>query len=525
MPEVELTIRWADGFTQSGRSPSRAIERWLVEHAVYPRDELAQRLRHGLAEASDRVRQRYGYACRVAAQLSEELMAGAAAHGVADEAPAKVERLRPVSPPISYPPPARLASHVEVAVVGGGQAGLAASWYLRRQGIEHVVLERDRIASSWRHQRWDTFCLVTPNWQCRLPEFPYAGGDPDGFMLKDEIVDYVESFAASFGPPLHEGVAVQRIAREARRGFVLETDRGELRANQVVLAVGGYHSPRLPKIAGSLPADVTQLHTSGYRNPSSLPDGSVLVVGTGQSGAQIAEDLLVAGRDVHLSVGSAPRVARSYRGRDCVAWLEDIGHYDMPVEDHKEGTAAARREPNHYVTGRDGGHDIDLRAHALNGLHLHGRLTGADDGRLRFAGDLRERLDNADAVAERIKDTIDQWIEKRGIEARTEARYEPVWAPPADADRSGELDLQTANIRSVVWATGFRSDWSWVDVHGFLRDGYPRYTRGICNVAGLYVLGLPWLSTWGSGRFAGVARDAEHVVRRISARARVPAAG
>jgi putative flavoprotein involved in K+ transport len=525
MPEVELTIRWADGAVQTGRSPSRAIERWLVEHAVYPRDELAQRVRHGLAEASERVRQRYGYACRVAAQLSEELMAGAAAHGVADEAPATVERLRRVAAPTNYPAPGRLASHVDVAVIGGGQAGLAVSWYLRRHGIEHLVLERDRIASAWRRQRWDSFCLVTPNWQCRLPEFPYAGDDPDGFMLRDEIIDYVEDFASSFGPPLYEGVNVERVARAGRRGFLLETSHGELRANQVVLAVGGYHAPALPEVANSLPATVTQLHTSGYRNPSSLPDGAVLVVGSGQSGAQIAEDLLVAGRDVHLSVGSAPRVARFYRGRDCVAWLEGIGHYDMPVDEHKQGPAAARREPNHYVTGRDGGHDIDLRAHALAGMQLHGRLTGARDGRLRFAGDLRARLDVADRTAERIKDTIDDWIAKHGIDAPTEARYTPVWEPPPEADRESELDLDDAGIRSVVWATGFRSDWSWVQISGFLREGYPRYTRGICDVNGLYALGLPWLWTWGSGRFAGVARDAEHVAERIAARARVPALG
>lgn len=525
MPEVELTIRWADGHVQTGRSPSRAIERWLVEHAVYPRNELAHRIRHGLAEASDRVRQRYGYTCRVAAQLSAEMMAGAASHGVDDHAPATVERLRQISGPITYPPPARLASHVDVAIVGGGQAGLAASWYLRRQGIEHVVLERDRIASSWRTQRWDTFCLVTPNWQCRLPEFPYTGDDPDGFMRRDEIIDYVEDFAASFGPPLHEGVSVTRVTRAGRRGFVLETSHGELRANQVVLAVGGYHTPTLPDVAAALPADVTQLHSSGYRNASSLPHGGVLVVGSGQSGAQIAEDLLVEGRDVHLSVGSAPRVARLYRGRDCVAWLEDIGHYDMPVDEHKAGPAAARREPNHYVTGRDGGHDIDLRAHALSGMNLHGRLSQIAGGRLHFDGDLREHLDAADVVAERIKDTIDTWITDNGIDAPTEQRYQPVWEPPAEADGLSEVDLRDAGIRSVVWATGFRSDWSWVDIPGFLRAGYPRYERGICDVNGLYVLGLPWLWTWGSGRFAGVTRDAQHVTERIATRARVPAAG
>jgi putative flavoprotein involved in K+ transport len=519
MPEVELTIRWADGHTQSGRSPSRAIERWLVERAVYPRHELTQRVRHGLAEASERVRQRYGHTCTAAAQLSDELLAGAAEHGGDADAPATVQRLRQVPPPMTYPP-ARPPGEIDVVVVGGGQAGLAVSWHLRHRGVEHVVLERDRIAGTWRKHRWDTFCLVTPNWQCRLPEFPYRGDDPDGFMGRDQIVDYVESFAASFDPPVHEGVAVHRVAPADGPGFLVQTSHGELRAKRVVLCVGGYHEARLPEVAAQLPPHVTQLHSSGYRNPSSLPSGATLVVGSGQSGAQIAEDLLLAGRQTHLSVGSAPRVARLYRGRDCVAWLEDIGHYDMPVDEHPQGTVAARHEPNHYVTGRNGGHDIDLRAHALAGLQLHGRLQAFTDGRLRLGGDLREKLDAADCTAERIKDTIDRWIDEQGIDAPTEERYRAVWEP-AD-DNGSELDLNAGEIRSVVWATGFASDWSFVDVPGFTDDGYPRYTRGVCDVADLYVLGLPWLYTWGSGRFAGVDRDAKYVAEHITARARVP---
>jgi putative flavoprotein involved in K+ transport len=263
MPEVELTIRWADGTAQSGRSPSCAIERWIVERAVYPRDELVRRLQHGLDEASERVRQRYGYGCTVAAQQCEALVAGAVRHGGSPAAPALVERLRQLPPPISYPPPARMASHVDVVVVGGGQAGLAVSWSLRQRGIEHLVLERNRIASSWRDQRWDTFCLVTPNWQCRLPGREYSGPDPNGFMGREEIIEYVESFAASFRPPLHEGVAVNQIARAGRSGFVLQTSEGELRANQVVLAVGGYHELAIPALASRLPAEVTQLAARG----------------------------------------------------------------------------------------------------------------------------------------------------------------------------------------------------------------------------------------------------------------------
>lgn len=333
-------------------------------------------------------------------------------------------------------------------------------------------------------------------------------------MLCEEIVAYIERFAASFDAPVLEGIAAQRVTGLDGGGFRVQTSHGELTARQVVLAVGGYHAPALPRLAERLPPAVTQLHSSSYRNPSSVPDGAVLVVGSGQSGAQIAEDLLLAGRDVHLSVGSAPRVARFYRGRDCVAWLHDIGHYDLPVQQHPQGLAA-RREPNHYVTGRDGGRDIDLRAHALAGMQLHGRLIAVAGSMLTFAPDLQVNLDAADATAERIKDAIDGWIAKQGITAPVEARYSPPWEPGGDGG-GGSLDLADAGIRTVMWGTGFRSDWSWVELPAFDGRGYPANARGVTSVPGLYVVGLPWLHTWGSGRFAGIARDAEYLAGRIA---------
>jgi putative flavoprotein involved in K+ transport len=328
-------------------------------------------------------------------------------------------------------------------------------------------------------------------------------------MLRDEIVDYVRGYAASFGPPVHEGVAVTRLAPAADGGYLLTTSAGEVAADQVVLAVGGYHLPVVPPYASALPADVVQLHSQAYRNPQQLPDGDVLVVGTGQSGAQIAEDLHRAGRRVHLAVGSAPRIARRYRGRDAVAWLHDMGHYDMPVERHRDGEAA-RMGTNHYVTGRDGGHDIDLRQFAREGMRLYGTLTGCAGGRLAFAPNLTEHLDAADRVSENAKDLIDAHIERAGIDAPVEPRYTPVWAPEADPT---SLDVDA--LGSVVWAIGFRADWSWVKVPVFDGAGYPTHARGVTSAAGLYVLGLPWLHTWGSGRFAGIARDAEFVADRI----------
>jgi putative flavoprotein involved in K+ transport len=532
MPSVEFTLRWPDGVEQHCYSPSTAIEQTLIEGGVYPVAELLRRCRDGLERASERVRETRGFACSAAAEQMGEIEAralgcgggagsgaggagsgaGGAGSGAGGASAVRVERLRRDRPQATHPAPASLSGHAGVVVIGGGQAGLAMSCLLGERELPHVVLERDRLASSWRRERWDTFCLVTPNWQCRLPGYKYQGKDPDGFMLRDDIVDYIRGFAASFRPPLYEGVTVERV-EDDEAGFRVHTSRGELTAEQVILAVGGYHLPFIPRVAAALRPELTQLHSSTYRNPSSLPDGAVLVVGSGQSGAQIAEDLHLAGREVHLSVGSAPRVARFYRGRDCVAWLEDMGHYDMPIDDHPEGLAA-RKEANHYVTGRGGGHDLDLRAFARDGMRLHGRLLGVDGERLTFADDLGARLDAADATAERIKDAIDRHIAARGLEAPSEPRYTPVWQPaPAETER---LALAQQDVSTIVWATGFRADWSWVQLPAFDGTGYPAHHRGVTTVPGLYVLGLPWLYTWGSGRFAGIERDARYVSERVA---------
>lgn len=407
------------------------------------------------------------------------------------------------------------SAHYPVIIVGGGQAGLALSYSLKQRNIAHIVFERDRVASAWRSSRWDSFCLVTPNWQCTLPGFPYRGDDPHGFMLKDEIVRYIEDYVAFFEPPLHEGVEVRRVGRTADgEHFAVETSAGTFTAENVVVAVGGYHSVTLPRIAERLPRTIVQIHSSQYKNARSLPDGDVLVIGTGQSGCQIAEDLHIAGRRVHLCVGSAPRVARRYRGKDVVEWLDDLGYYDLPVHEHplKEGI---RARSNHYVTGRDGGRDIDLRKSALEGMQLYGRLLDIDGNRLTFARDLKTNLDNADAVSESIKDTIDRHIERSGISAPLEARYVPVWEPEREVT---ELDYVAANISTIVWSTGFASNFRWIELPAFDGKGYPTHERGVTSVAGLYFLGLPWLYTWGSGRFSGIARDAAYLSDAIANR-------
>jgi putative flavoprotein involved in K+ transport len=402
-------------------------------------------------------------------------------------------------------------AHYPVVVVGGGQAGLATSWQLTRQGLDHVVLEADRVGSEWRERRWDSFCLVTPNWQCRLPGFPYAGEDPDGFMVREEIVRYLESYAASFDVPLVEGVRATGL-EESAAGFRLSTDHGVLTADQVVLATGPYQRPRIPRLAERLPARVHQLHSSQYRNPEQLPAGEVVVVGTGQSGCQIAEDLHLAGRTVHLVTGSAPRVARFYRGRDVVAWLDELGYYAKGIDEFNDADAV-RFRVNHYVTGRDGGRDIDLRKFATEGMRLYGRLIDIDGDRMRFKADLKANLDHADAVSEGIKDSIDTYIVAAQLQVPTEPRYQPVWEPDNEPDH-----LQLNEMAAVIWSTGFRRDDSWIRVPVFDGRGYPTHRRGVTSVPGLYFVGLPWQHTWGSGRFGGVADDAAYLVEQIAAR-------
>jgi putative flavoprotein involved in K+ transport len=404
--------------------------------------------------------------------------------------------------------------HHSVIVVGGGQAGLSLSYYLKQRSIDHLVLEKHDPVHAWRDQRWDTFCLVTPNWQCKLPGWEYAGNDPHGFMKKAEIIDYVQGFVRHVDAPMLADVTVKRVSRRSDGGFDVSTTKGEFTADQVVVASGGYHLPIIPRLAERLPADIVQVHSEQYRNPQSLPPGAVLVVGNGQSGAQIAEDLHLAGRKVVIATGGAPRCARFYRGKDVVTWLADMGYYDMPVSEHplREGV---RDNTNHYVTGRDGGRDIDLRKFASEGMELFGLLEGLDGNVLRFKPDLRENLDHADRIYNGINASIDKHIAKHSIDAPPASVYEAVWQP---AEERESLDLRDAGITSVVWCIGFQPDFGWIDAPVFTGRGQPGHSRGVTAVPGLYFVGLPWLHTWGSGRFSGVARDALYLAEQIEQR-------
>lgn len=411
------------------------------------------------------------------------------------------------------------AEHHSVAIVGGGQAGLSLSYYLQQRGIDHVVLEKRSPLHAWRTQRWDSFCLVTPNWQCKLPGWEYAGSDPHGFMKKDEIIEYLDGFVKHVAAPVRSGLTVQRAAPRAGGGFEIATSQGRYSADQVVVASGGYHQPIIPRLAERLPRELLQIHSEQYRNAQALPPGKVLVVGNGQSGAQIAEDLHLAGRQVVMATGDAPRCARFYRGKDVVDWLADMGYYDMPVHEHplREGV---RDNTNHYVTGRDGGRDIDLRKFASEGMELYGLLTGLEGDTLHFNPDLRANLDHADRIYNGINTAIDKHIEKAGLDAPPPSAYRPVWEPAAERTR---LSLRESGIGAVIWCIGFSPDFSWLDAPVFNGRGQPGHVRGVTALPGLYFIGLPWLHTWGSGRFSGVARDALYLAEQIEARA--PVAG
>lgn len=400
-------------------------------------------------------------------------------------------------------------------VVGGGQAGLSVSHFLAKAGIEHVVFEKKAAMHKWRDERWDAFCLVTPNWQCQLPGHAYEGADPNGFMVKDEILAYLDGFARKVNAPIREGVEVGSVAATGD-GFEIVTSAGAYRADAVFLATSLYGAPFRPRCAERVPEAVAQVHSCDYRNAAALAPGAVVVVGSGQSGAQIAEDLHLAGREVHLVTGNAPRCARFYRGRDVVDWLWDIGQYEITVAD--DGMGHKRHDTNHYLTGRDGGRDIDLRAFSLQGMKLYGRLDDVRAGRMIFAPNLTANLDAADRVYNGINALIDRHIAQAGISAPPPSVYAPLWTPRTEP---AELDL--AQVGAIVWATGFTPDWSYARLPIFDGTGYPVHRRGVTGVAGAYVAGLPWLWTWGSGRFLSVGRDAEFLVaqetRRLAATA------
>ena len=403
------------------------------------------------------------------------------------------------------------AQTIKVVVVGGGQAGLSASYFLSKSGIEHVVLERSQRFHSWKNDRWDSFCLVTPNWQCRLPEWPYTGHDPTGYMVKDDIVDYLEGFANSFEPPIQEGVRVTDVERFPDGKISITTNKSRWLADFVILATGSYDLQVKPDFSKNLNPDIVQISSKSYKRPSDIPEGTCLVIGTGQSGVQMMEDLWIEGKDVRLSVGSAPRSPRVYRGRDATDWLYEIGEYSKTIEEQAD-PRHTEAKTNHYLSGRDGGHEIDLRDFALKGLKLYGTVSHIQNDHIFFKSDLEENLDQADESYLKICRMIDDYIETEGIDAPDIPVFTKKWKP---AKETPSLNMTTEGITSILWCTGFKPDYSWLKIDCLDERGRPIHKRGITSQSGVYFLGLNWLNTWGSGRFLSVADDAEFLVDNI----------
>jgi putative flavoprotein involved in K+ transport len=413
----------------------------------------------------------------------------------------------------------------EVAIIGGGQAGLALSYRLTQMGRPHVILEQHRVVESWRTKRWDSLRLIAPNWSLVLPGFAYPGDDPDGFMAKDEVVQHLVGYAGSFGVPVLEGSRVTSVERHSiDERFTLRTENGTLQADQVVLATGALQQPKIPPEATELPATISQMVATDYRNPEMLARGGVLVVGSGQTGCQVAEELARSGRDVYLSGGKSWWAPRRYRGRDIAAWLRLTGWFERRVEDLPPGAHAG--QPNPQLTGAGGGHDINAHSLARDGVRLLGRPRGISEGTAFFSDDLTTNIASADAEARKLLESIDQLIETQQLDAPADD-LPPDLRPDsrgsaASGDENGpaplELDLGRSTIGTVIWATGYRPDFSWVRLRFLDADGYPMQRRGVTSVEGLYVLGLDWLHTAKSGLFAGITEDASYLASVITSR-------
>jgi len=404
------------------------------------------------------------------------------------------------------------AESVDVVVVGAGQAGLAVSYYLRAFGIEHVVLERGRVGDSWRAARWDSFTLVTPNWMTRLPGHTLAPGTGADFIPRDAVVGLLESFAK--GLPVAEGVEVVSVTADDD-GYQLTTPDRRFFARVVVIAGGGQRVPVVPPLAARLPAELHQCDAARYRNPAGLPPGAVLVVGSGQSGAQIADELAGAGREVLLATSRVARVPRRYRGRDVHEWSVELGLYDQATEAVTD--PAEFREPHPTLSGARGGHTLALQELARDGVRLLGRLADAEDTKLAFAADLAENMQYADRRAGGFRRAVDSYVAGAGMVAAAPDE-DPAERPLPEAPGAPlVLDTRAEGISSVVWCTGFGPDTGWVRVPILRADGVPAHTRGITASPGLYVAGYPWLSTRGSGILYGVAADAARIAQHIAA--------
>ena len=407
----------------------------------------------------------------------------------------------------------RAIERVTTIVIGAGHAGLAASRLLTERAIDHVVLERGEVANSWRHERWHSLRLLTPNWQSRLPGFSYDGPDPDGYMTMDEVVAFISEFARASRAPVRTGTAVTSVSRAAER-YVLATSGGGIECRCVVIASGACNLPSTPPLHSAIPSSIHQLTPLDYKSPDQLPDGGVLVVGPSATGVQLAAEIHRSGRPVTLSVGEHVRLPRTYRGRDVLWWMDASGIWNQRY-DTIDDLARARRLPSPQLVGTPERATLDLNALSAMGIELVGRLAAVRDGRAMFSGGLRNMFALADLKMERLLDAFDEWARGTGTDhdVAPPERFEPTRVP---ASSRLQINLTSGEIRSIVWATGFRPDYSWLNVPVLDEKGFLRHDGGVVEAPGLYVLGLPVLRRRKSSFIHGIEDDAREVTDHLA---------
>jgi len=409
----------------------------------------------------------------------------------------------------------RPASSVDVVVIGAGQCGLAMSHFLRRSSIEHVILERGEIANSWRQERWDSLKLLTPNWLSRLPGYSYEGPRPDDYMAVREVADFVTGYARFTEAPVRTGVEVTSVSINDDTSYRVTTTAGDWVCRAVVLASGAFNLPAIPKLSAAIPSAIRQVLPREYRNATELDEGGVLVVGASATGLQLAEEIHASGRPVTLAVGEHVRMPRTYRGHDIQYWMNQVGLLDecyTRVDDIQR----ARRVPSPQLVGSDDRRTLDLNRLSSQGVRLAGRLAGVRDGKAQFSGSLRNVCALADLKMDRMLKAIDDWIDSNGAaESGTPAeRYAPT---TTDKPSLLGLDLGSGEIRTVVWATGYRPDYSWLDVPVLDRKGQVRHDGGVVDAPGMYIMGLPFLRRRKSSFIHGVEDDARDLSRHLVA--------
>lgn len=402
---------------------------------------------------------------------------------------------------------------VTTVIVGAGQSGLAMSKHLTDYSIDHVLLERGEVANSWQKERWDSLRLLTPNWQSRLPGYSYKGNDPDGYMSMPEIVDYLKRYAGLTSAPIQSRTLVTSVCR-VEGGYEVTTDHGSWRCRTLVIASGACNIAAVPGLSAELPRFMVSMAPMDYRNPGQLPDGGVMVVGASATGVQLAREFRASGRDVILSAGEHVRLPRVYRDRDIKWWMDAIGAMDARY-DEVDDLDRARRLPSLQLIGTAERETIDLNSLRKFGVEIVGRLVGLRDGKAQFSGSLANQCALADLKMNRLLSNIDEWVSATGQDSQFDApcRYEPTNLGP---QTRLSMDLGDGSVKTVIWATGYRPDYSWLDVPVLDRKGRIRHDGGVVQTPGLYVMGLPFMRRRKSSFIDGAGDDAAYLAAHLN---------